>query len=81
MAAPCGTTRSMFFMATNRADHTPDEPEDPIHEEVRLVMSDPEVRAAIREVNERLRSGDRLPRVSSNDVRRSFGLPTVPSQD
>lgn len=71
----------MFTMATHPANPFDDEPEDPIHEEVRLVMSDPRVRARLQEAEERDRRGERRPRVSSNDLRRMLGLPPVPGQD
>ncbi|MGH7919381.1 MAG: hypothetical protein ACREQM_05470 [Candidatus Dormibacteraceae bacterium] len=44
-------------------------------------MSDPRVRARLREAEERDRRGERGSRVSSNDVRRKLGLPPVPGQD
>lgn len=75
------TRRSMSWMATNRADQFADEPEDPIHEEVRLMMADPELRARLRAANERIERGDLPPRVSSNEVRRMIGVPPVPGQD
>lgn len=71
----------MFAMATHSAKEFDDEPEDPIHEEVRLVMSDPKVRARLKEAEDRDRRGERRPRVSSNEVRRMLGLPPVPGQD
>lgn len=73
--------RSVSHMATNPDYHLVDEPEDPIHEEVRLVMSDPDVRARVHEAAERNRRGEGRPWVSSNEVRRRFGLPPVPGQD
>ncbi|MFZ0218153.1 MAG: hypothetical protein WAM30_19635 [Candidatus Dormiibacterota bacterium] len=68
-------------MATNRADGSRDEVEDPIHDEVRRVMADPNVRAYLAEWKERKRRGEFLPPVSSNEARRVVGLPPLPDHD
>lgn len=71
----------MGTMATNRAEEFADYSEDPVHEEVRLMMADPELRARLRAASERIRRGERRPRVSSNDLRRMYGIAPVPGQD
>ena len=68
-------------MATHSAKEFNEEPVDPIHKEVRLVMSDPKVRARLKEAEDRDRLGERRPRASSNEVRQRLGLPPVPGQD
>lgn len=68
-------------MATNRASDAANEIEDPIHEEVRLVMADPRVKARLDAWEERKRRGEFLPRVSHNEARRIVGLPPLPGWD
>lgn len=67
--------------ASNRADDTGDEVEDPIHEEVRRVLADPDVRAALDAWEDRVRRGDFPAPVSHNEARRIVGLPPLPDWD
>ncbi len=59
-------------MATNRADRGED---DPIEEEMRRVLADPDVAASLDEFEAAEARGDQEDDVSNDEVRRMLGLP------
>ncbi len=61
-----------MVMATSRADRAD---EDPIEEDMRWVLADPDVAASLDEFEEAEARGDHEDDVSNDDVRRMLGLP------
>jgi hypothetical protein len=60
------------LMATNRADPAD---EDPIDEEMRLVLADPDIQASLDEFEAAEERGEPDDDVSNDEVRRMLGLP------
>ncbi len=61
-----------MVMATNRANRAD---EDPIEEDMRWVLADPDIAASLDEFEEAEARGDQEDDVSNDDVRRMLGLP------
>lgn len=64
------------IVATNRAEDVP----DPIDDEIRRVLADPDVQARLAQWRDRKRRGD-FPHRSHNEARAILGLPPLPEYD
>jgi hypothetical protein len=60
---------------------SPDEPRDPIDEELQALLRHPEVRERLDDYERRRREGRLGPGVSHNEARRIVGLPPLPEYD
>jgi hypothetical protein len=67
-------------MAT-KAEQYPDEPVDPIDEELEALLADPEISASLDDFLERERRGELGPGIPHEEVRRRIGLAPVDEDD
>lgn len=59
----------------------PDEPPDPIQEEIDQLLADPAVQSDLAEAMGEIERDDRSNYVPHNEVRRRLGLPPLPSDE